>query len=631
MAITRFEQDIDAPFGTGNFFDDTGKATYLSDPETASRFVTTMPGQKPRTQIASESTQIARNVMGAAAPQSGPDLRLASNAPGLPAGAAPPDAAAAARAAEEFGMPDLAPAAPPAGATPGPTTPAQAVVQKTAGMNAGLASRAPKPADLPIAGVSTTTSTTVQKGRDSALVDAQIDAEEKAGGALDEEIMSAGRDKDKRSDSVLEQRQVGLQGRIGRETANVFEAREKKRAADARVAQLREDLKRNDNSQDNERLVKNMSTGKKIGLVLLAAFNGAFGSLIGQKSNGVIDALDDAIDQDIERQKAEIASGKIRLGNEIADFMKQGYDAETAEALARDRLGAAVDNFHELTAQRQGIQGEHAAASQQIVAQRREARALRRSDLLAQKEDREQTTTNTTVTRAPLSSGAGASPDDLLKMGQLRQQELEAYEASEVAAAIGSTGPNGQPMTISNKRAKDAIEGAKDIAVKLPRYEVAEQQLQNVLTRLGVPPKAYDPETGVIDWSKVSDLKGVGPVDSRPALKAGPLAPVAAAAIEGGLVRTERQQVEDAQRALFESMVFATTGASATENQQINIGTQVGQVLSNEDSVRENLSGTAQQIALQKKAMLSGDSDASKLYRYNLNRGAVPSLRPGVN
>ena len=68
----------------------------------------------------------------------------------------------------------------------------------------------------------------------------------------------------------------------------------------------------------------------------------------------------------------------------------------------------------------------------------------------------------------------------------------------------------------------------------------------------------------LIDWSRVSGLRGVGPLDSRPSLKAGPFAPTAKALNMAGFTRTETEDVVDAAAALQESITYLTTGAVAS-------------------------------------------------------------------
>jgi hypothetical protein len=238
---------------------------------------------------------------------------------------------------------------------------------------------------------------------------------------------------------------------------------------------------------------------------------------------------------------------------------------------------------------------------------------------------------------APKAADSAQTVEDALKLGQLRQQRLAEMDALEVARVLGHVDADGKPRSIANDRAKVVIDGAKDLAVKMPRFEVAENRIRQALKALGVPIEAYNSETGVIDWSKVSDLRGVGPVDSSPRLKnvlqEGPVAGIISSNLQEAGVGPQAE-VEDVRNTLAgvqEDLTYATTGASATPQQQETFRTQSGQDVKSEESVKANLSRTAQSLATQRNAMLSGDKDATKLYKHQLNRDAVKTLSPGIN
>ncbi len=95
--IVDFEQDPAAPFGSGNFRDDSGRITYLHDPDTASDFVTTMSGSRESrggggAPEPKPGDAAAQGIADTNAAIGGLEQKLASNDTGLPVpvGAAPP-------------------------------------------------------------------------------------------------------------------------------------------------------------------------------------------------------------------------------------------------------------------------------------------------------------------------------------------------------------------------------------------------------------------------------------------------------------------------------------------------------------------------------------------------------------
>lgn len=102
---------------------------------------------------------------------------------------------------------------------------------------------------------------------------------------------------------------------------------------------------------DPNRFVSNMSTGKTIGTVILAALNGAFKSVAGQPGNDVTAILQKNIDEDIRAQQSQIENGKVRRNNLIAYYQGEGLDARAAlNAAKAQALGLAAKQI-ELQAQ----------------------------------------------------------------------------------------------------------------------------------------------------------------------------------------------------------------------------------------------------------------------------------------
>lgn len=604
MAIVDFQQDVSQPFGTGNFRDDQGRTMYLTDPDTAQQFVKTMPGQSSlASQVGAESTAIANTAVPSAA-QALVDKHLSA----------------------------LASNAGATGSAAIGASPAQALVDKH---NAAVTPALPAPRADGLVKTGTSYSRQTQQGRNVANVNAQIGAEETAGAAGDKAIQDSANAADNRAMGVINERQQGVQAGAGRDVVQGFEAKRIQQEAQAQVGQLREELKQNDEAYDPDRLMKNMSTGKSVLMVVLAAISGAFGAVLGNKDNAFMSVIDRKVAQDIDKQKAEIASGRIRIGNQISELMQKGYDAKTAEKLATDRLNAGVDKMIELQAQRQGLQGAQLDAAKGLIAQRQEARAARRGDLLAQTESRVAESSGTTYERP---KPTALSVEDIYKQGQIHQQQLEELDANEIAKVIGKPDADGKVRPVSVKRAAKAVEDAQKLATELPRGEVAQQQLRNVLVAAGVPADAYNSDTGTIDWTKApSDLKGVGALDSRPGLKnlitEGPIAgAISTVADASGAGYTDNQKVKDSAATLRESVTYFTTGAVADKQIQVPVfQRQAGEDTQNEESFKKNISELAQQIATHRSSLMSGNADGARLYVHNKGKGDISSLQPGFN
>lgn len=516
--IVGFEQDPEAPFGYGNFRDETGKATYVADPDTARRFVPTMPGSGLQQKVGAESDAIAKAAFGGAAPATGPDLRLADAGGAAPPAGPPavPGQPAAPQTASDAG-PAPSPSAPAGGkgaalvnvvnkvhpppTQAAPASPAARLVN--AATAAAPTTPRPAPSELPpVSGVSESHSRSVVKGASREGVQQRINLDNQAQNALEQQMLESGRGKDARIERAYQNEITTTKAQGSEEFGTIAEAQRKEAEAARLEALKRAELKKNDESLDPDRVIRNMSTGKKIGMVILAALNGGFGALIGQKSNGVLDVIDAEIERDIDRQKQEIASGKVRLGNEIDKYVKLGFDAQTAEKMARDRLKAAVGKVTELESKRLAVQGENAENAQLMVQQNQVGRMRWQGDLWATTEDRAQTQDQSQVQREVPKPVAGAGGlDSLMKQLQIRKlMKDEGMALDENGNIVGT----GQPTPQDLERADKQIESYDTATDKLVQGQVA---LQNVLNIAGfrrdergklVPPDDI-PGKGLVD------------------------------------------------------------------------------------------------------------------------------------
>jgi hypothetical protein len=497
MPIVDFEQDPEMPVGTGNFRDEKGRVMYLSDPETASTFIKTIPGRTLKSNVGAESSAIATSAMGGGAPAAGPDMRTAMNAsdtglpvpvgdvnapvPGAPGAGAPGAAAtqgidtinqATADLEKSVNAPPAAPAGSPKAvalvgkldALPKRTTPSAATAPAAPSGGGG--------GGLPVVGTSSTRGRTVVKGANAANVEKRIGEED----AAMEGTLSAGsklaESKDARTAAALDTQIAGTQDQYRADGSEAQKAIRAKERAERFETMKRDELKKNDESFDPERYMKSKSSGQKIGMVLLAALNGGFGNLAGQKDNGVLQVIDQEIERDLDDQKQQIASGRIRIGNEIDKYMKQGFDAETAEKLARDRQRSAVAQLAELNAKKTGAAGENAENMAFVATQTRAEQAKRRGDLRATTEDRVQTS-DQDVTQRAKPAGGGDPLEALTKQLTLRKLMTEQGLTLDKNGNLVGTG---KPTPAELERADKQLESYDTTTAGLTQAQVAFDQ-----------------------------------------------------------------------------------------------------------------------------------------------------------
>ncbi len=193
----------------------------------------------------------------------------------------------------------------------------------------------------------------------------------------------------------------------------------------------------NDKAMDPERYVNQMSTGKRVAMIFLAALNGGFGAVIGQKSNGVIDALNRAIDADIDAQKMQLGNRKTSLTNQLQRFITMGFDAKQAELLARDKQAANIVAYAQLEAQRANAPAEFKAAAEALIAPLQQARVQRKGELLASMEAKVKRTRQEGITHQIPPPGPFATPQGELAALGVKKEKIEQANAETVGNLIG--------------------------------------------------------------------------------------------------------------------------------------------------------------------------------------------------
>ncbi len=487
-----------------------------------------------------------------------PGIVLAPGGLGVPRAALAPD---------DIVVPAQAPAPAPGGMARSPAV--EAVLAKRDQVMGGLdASRtaAPPAGALPIMQQTTTTTPGIAPSvLNPVLERGTASAERQAGAAL-----RAGEERAQRQEQAAMATTANAYGH--QQVAEADRARHAQNAEIARQSELAFAAQK-DPEVDPDRFVRNMSTGQSIVTVVLAALNGGFNAAMGKQGNDVMDILSKRIEQDINAQKEQIQSGRIRRGNLISHFQSLGMREQDAAKAAEAMAWAQLDRMTAAEVQRIGA-GEHrteaAALAEGIRAQREQ-----KNDELLLSLGTGRSSTSTVRQALP----RGGSPLEQVKLAkamlELDNAKLDRMGADEVASVVGK-----QLSPAAAEKLKSTV---ASVGPGVNETDGAVRFTAQYIESLG---GKMDTTTGHITWP--DDLAGVGPLDSRPSLKAGPLAPAAKLASATGLVHTDYQRAKDAQDALREYITKTLTGASATPDQQRTFANMVGADLDNEARVRAN-------------------------------------------
>lgn len=321
---------------------------------------------------------------------------------------------------------------------------------------------------LELAGSQTTTST--QKGIAPGVLNPILEANTARAGEQAAAVTQAGEERAGRREAIADRESYLAQGRQAVAAQQQEDAQ--RRAAMAHQNELALSLQK-DPSVDPGQFVRNMSTGTSIGTVILAALNGAFKGMVGQQGNDVMDILSRRIQQDIDSQKEQIASGRVRRGNLIAYFQNQGLREDAAEKAAEATSWAMADRMAAAEREKIGAGEDRTAAN--LLAEQLKSQTEQKNDELKLTLGQDRTTTQNTRTMQQRTSGTpGAAAESFTKLLNAR----EAYEKSgatpeELArfdAATGMPSISGQSELSrkredeQNKRSEDQTKAAGAVA-----------------------------------------------------------------------------------------------------------------------------------------------------------------------
>lgn len=200
-----------------------------------------------------------------------------------------------------------------------------------------------------------------------------------------------------------------------------------------------------------------------LGTILLAALSGAMGGATGNGQAATqlaMNTIDKRIDQNIAAQKSQIESGRIRRGNLIDYYQRQGFDAKESEAAARGMYYAQADRFTQLEVQRNEIPG--------IM-----DRAKLMSDQFQQNTDSQLAnlkmagaSRSTQTFARPVAKDPSASIENALKLdkalessGYTKEQRAPVFAALGLSQPAGTTEREQKTLDEGKKRSEDQGKG----------------------------------------------------------------------------------------------------------------------------------------------------------------------------
>lgn len=561
MPIVRFEQNFDAPAGEGNFFDDKGRAIYAFDPETAARFNPGMQGQKATPEPEPP----------AATPFVASDAQLDSAAPGV-------------RPAAQ-GAPDMRVAG-PGGGSPAPP--------------------ASSPA-LQVVGKLDTFNRSTQKGVDPAKVKGMQDENTR----IADESISA---REATAENRIKGRTEQTQAQAGSLTQGFFDTRQQNMQTEEqlRANELQREAlaMQKDPEVDPNRVIGSMSTGRLVLTAIMAGLTNAFHKAGGGKGNVALDIVNKSIDDDIASQVKAIESGRASRGNMIAMLRERGFDLKQAKAAERARLSSMAERMAELQSGLIGFASEQRAGAQDFATALRANTAQANNELTKLTLDRETVTSGSQTTRAA-PKAAVQSPEDVYKTLQIQNMILDQADASEIGKVIG--------RNLSPRAADRVRKEASKMGEDLTKLQPAKAMFMTMVRQTGA---TVDPKTGRISWPADDDLKGVGPLDARPSLKAGPAAPLAKAANMMGLTRTDFDRVNQERSLLKEYVAKDLTGAAYNDLQDAAFTAAVGGDMNNEGQFKQAAETMARKMWGTDASIRAKSEDAARVYDWQITQQA---------
>lgn len=334
---------------------------------------------------------------------------------------------------------DIAPATPAAPMTAADVLAKRDAVLPPATAQSVLAKRdavLPPPGTSGLVQTGASHSRSVQRGIPAAQLNPVLDANTASTEAMASKVEQQGAAKTERATQSAERDLYLAQGQQATAQAQQEDAAQRAKIASMNQLAI---SSQTDPEIDPDRVVREMSTGKQIGMVILAMLQGAFNSTNNQPGapNQVIGILQKRIDQDIAAQREAIASGRIRRGNMVNYFREQGMHEEAAAKAAEARSWAMVERMTQ--AEKALLAAPEAQEQADLVAQQMRAQVeAKNAELqLSLGTDRVSEQSNATFAR-PEPAGAGDALGQFTKQLAARKAYEEAGATPEQLAALDS-------------------------------------------------------------------------------------------------------------------------------------------------------------------------------------------------
>lgn len=490
--ITSFEQDEDEPFGTGMFYSADGKGIYTDDPETARRFVSTLPNTGGA-KLAALDEQGGQSV-------DPNDSRFGSSEVSDVPTRGP---LMSAKPEEKVSMTDAWSGLPGDNGKPipgmvdenTPSTSARSSFTPPAGAGPGVQDIAMRLNSMPQIEQTQQHSRQVVKGRNAKNVAQEIDSERTGFENYKESTLDTARSRDEASAEGSKKYTGALDERIRKGTAEGDEAA---RALKDNQAEQQAVAAEKDATVDPNRVFDNMSTGGQIGTILLAVmFGGLEAGFTGdaKHESGFMKGFNKAREDDIQSQLKEIESGRITRTNRIAQLRDAGMPLQQAIDRTRNIIDqATMAKLGEEVAQAKA-EGQNVDNAMDALAGLQFQQEQRYNDKRASTEDRvtSSDSTNTQISSAKAGANDPAKIVEAMVAGRdLAQLQKSGLKQSEYDAQAKDYAEKGVKARNFQQDVLDAMEA---VGLRIENGKVVGDA--DVPTSLGAGVSAATREVGL--------------------------------------------------------------------------------------------------------------------------------------
>jgi hypothetical protein len=436
-----FEQDPEAPAGTGRFSFQDGSSIYAMDPELAGRLSKRIAETAPPKLAQAPSADPAQaallnRLQSGGAPPADP-LRALNDAPGVPPGAPPPSGGdwlasipggdAGLPAKFQAGAPKaeserpIGPPLPPGGVQPPPPKPEERPPLKRPMVH--VAGRDPAAEAANAVAVPTKASTTVERSGAPWSPEAALLREEANQGIVQAKLAEFGAMK-ARAD--LQRAQAERDLPVMQQQADEAKAAYQKKfdAYAAERDRIRQDIERFDAEAkvDPHKFWRAGFGTRAIGMIIGQAL-GAYAATLRGGDNFAQRLVEQAWKEDLEAQREEIRQGRIGQQNMLARLQDQLGDAQQAESAWKIMASEIQDRRIQAYAAEAGSQ-DALLAAQTWLAQNKAARLAEEQKFMDLSMGKQTTTTSADMVQ-PRRSYSRPMTDEELINHQLKRNKLE--------------------------------------------------------------------------------------------------------------------------------------------------------------------------------------------------------------